>query len=51
MAAPGTYWHHLAVLQWALANGCAWNENTREICLMVVPMGSKMSEWIEAQPA
>jgi hypothetical protein len=39
---------HLAVLQWARANGCDWNQ---EICLEVAPAGSEMREWIQAQPA
>jgi hypothetical protein len=39
---------NLEVLQWARANGCAWD---RAECLEEAPAGSEMRKWIEAQPA
>jgi hypothetical protein len=39
---------HLAVLQWARANGCDWN---RANCLEYAPEESETREWIQAQPA
>jgi hypothetical protein len=39
-------WGHLAVLQWARANGCDWDGFE---CLEVAPVGSETREWIQAQ--